>query len=298
MPPRKGSPAELLLKKVNEKYLSLETYQDEGTVLSVSKYPDPEDDYGTNVKFRTMFKRPYFFMFEWTQDTGGEFGPKDCVWYDGESSYFLTDIDGPVLVKFPSLRYAFFPGWTRFAAEFIQWMVWEGYREYRLHDCFSNPIKTKRENLENIPCRVIIGTFWRDTDARIHIGEEDLMIRRFERRRQETQKDHEAFVKSISRDRTEENEKLLKSPQKYGITKKDLELFEKKMEPLKEPKTVHPEDIDIETRSQIRINEKLSDAAFKYELPAGTQEVPLEEMQAYILSKTRHKFYNEFEETR
>ncbi len=96
MPPLKGSPAELLLKKVHEKYLSLETYQDEGVLVRTKTFPDRKEEQRT--EFRTLFKRPVLFRFEWSEE-----GSKSILFHFGGETLLVTG-DEKVCHRFSDLN--------------------------------------------------------------------------------------------------------------------------------------------------------------------------------------------------
>lgn len=83
--------ARLLLNRMEEKYSHLNSYQDEGVV--VTTYDEETGGRIEKLPFKTSFKRPNLFRFEWTDYFLSKLGKKRVVWSNGKSSFTYWEPD-------------------------------------------------------------------------------------------------------------------------------------------------------------------------------------------------------------
>jgi hypothetical protein len=74
--------AEQIIHRMQEAYRKFETYQDSGYV----------DGYPGRVKFRTLFRRPQNFLFEWTYLDEPNKG-RNIIWTEGPKTFAIHDYE-------------------------------------------------------------------------------------------------------------------------------------------------------------------------------------------------------------
>src|SRR5690242_1636938 len=72
-------------------YSRLASYQDEGILVSTHDVPTG----GTieKIPFKTFFKRPNLFRFEWTEFNVTKLGRKKLVWFNGKEAFMYWEPD-------------------------------------------------------------------------------------------------------------------------------------------------------------------------------------------------------------
>ncbi|MCA9413556.1 MAG: hypothetical protein H6751_06900 [Candidatus Omnitrophica bacterium] len=90
MPPRKGSPAELLLKKVEAAYRNVNRYEDEGFIKRVIS-DEKSETVLKKSSFKNLFSRPNRFYSEerWIGEDGTEV--VIAMWFDGKGFFHFWD---------------------------------------------------------------------------------------------------------------------------------------------------------------------------------------------------------------
>jgi outer membrane lipoprotein-sorting protein len=83
-----------IVQKMAMRYASLQSYQDEGVVLTHYSFnPGPDE-----IRFKTWFVRPGAFRFEWTRQQAdpGHKGIKDfaVIWSEGKKAYYYEKPTG------------------------------------------------------------------------------------------------------------------------------------------------------------------------------------------------------------
>jgi len=80
-----------ILSNMFRVYSRLASYQDEGILVTTNDEPTG----GTIEKmpFKTFFKRPHLFLFEWTEFTITKLGRKNVVWFNGKEAFMYWEPD-------------------------------------------------------------------------------------------------------------------------------------------------------------------------------------------------------------
>ena len=72
-------------------YSRLASYQDEG--ILVSTHDEPTGGTIEKIPFKTFFKRPNLFRFEWTEFNVTKLGRKKLVWFNGKEAFMYWEPD-------------------------------------------------------------------------------------------------------------------------------------------------------------------------------------------------------------
>jgi outer membrane lipoprotein-sorting protein len=83
--------ARLLLDQMAEKYSHLVSYQDEGVVITT--YDEETGGRIEKLPFKTLFKRPNLFRFEWTDYFLSKLGTKRVIWSNGKDAFTYWEPD-------------------------------------------------------------------------------------------------------------------------------------------------------------------------------------------------------------
>ena len=89
--PQEKPTARSLLNQMAEKYSRLVSYQDEGVV--VTTYDEETGGRIEKLPFKTSFKRPNLFRFEWTDYFLSKLGKKRVVWSNGKDAFTYWEPD-------------------------------------------------------------------------------------------------------------------------------------------------------------------------------------------------------------
>jgi uncharacterized protein len=81
-----GTPSpQIIIGRMAERYAAASSYQDSGVVETVVEGALPRRS--TDVSFKTVFKRPQKFRFEWAQVSRLSLPGRSVVWSDGEKTF-------------------------------------------------------------------------------------------------------------------------------------------------------------------------------------------------------------------
>jgi outer membrane lipoprotein-sorting protein len=83
--------ARLLLDQMAEKYSRLVSYQDDGVVITT--YDEETGGRIEKLPFKTSFKRPNLFRFEWTDYFLSKLGKRRVVWSNGKDAFTYWEPD-------------------------------------------------------------------------------------------------------------------------------------------------------------------------------------------------------------
>ncbi|MCA9426091.1 MAG: hypothetical protein KC994_13505 [Candidatus Omnitrophica bacterium] len=264
MPPRKGSPAELLLKKVHERYLSLETYESQGRLYTLRTYPDRKDE--AESHFSVLFKRPNLFRLEIWIDSD-RLTPFSSLLSDGNKVLGLQFLDKPRFTNYETLVQSLqvttgisFGISYNLPYHFLPELARASVAAKLENPKFSQPV-----DVEDIECKCIDGTT-RDGRSVCLFIDQDLGA--FERIVSRSSNNEEDFEET-NRDIRKANEYIKKHPEEME------ELFPGAIEVMKQnpidelvwDESTSCEILEVEEYTDIRIDHNIPDERFHFEIP-------------------------------
>lgn len=174
--PQAKPTARLLLKRMAEKYSRLISYQDEGVV--VTTYDEETGGRIEKVPFKTSFKRPNLFRFEWTDYFLSKLGNKRVVWSNGKDAFTYWEPDRYEKEKYLGLAIAGATGVSSGSAHTVPRLLLadevSGFSVSEL----KNTSLLGEEVFEGVLCYHIKGAHPHGQIHELWIGKSDLLLRK------------------------------------------------------------------------------------------------------------------------
>ena len=179
--PQEKPTARSLLNQMAEKYSRLVSYQDEGEV--VTTYDEETGGRIEKLPFKTSFKRPNLFRFEWTDYFLSKLGKKRVVWSNGKDAFTYWEPDRYEKEEYLGLAIAGATGVSSGSAHTVSRLLIadevSGFSVTELKD----PSLLGEEIFEGVMCYHIKGAHPHGEFYELWIGKSDLLLRKV---RQET----------------------------------------------------------------------------------------------------------------
>ncbi len=166
-----------ILARMAERYSSASTYQDTGVVETVVEGASPRRS--TDVSFKTIFKRPRKFRFEWAKISPLSLPGRNVIWSDGEKTfaYYRHDPDKVETPESLSSAIAGATGVSRGSAHTVSRLLLEGTSGFSVTDLSRVTLKGQ-ELFEGEECFVLEGFHPRGEAWRLWIGKKDYLLRK------------------------------------------------------------------------------------------------------------------------
>lgn len=174
--PQEKPTARLLLNQMAKTYSRLISYQDEGVV--VTSYDDETGGRIEKLPFKTSFKRPNLFRFEWTDYFLSKIGTKRVIWSNGKNAFVYWEPDRFEQKKRLGLAIAGATGISRGSAHTVsQLLLADEVSGFSLTD-LKDTLLLGEEVFEGTPCYHIKGTHPNGDSYHLWVGKSDLLLRR------------------------------------------------------------------------------------------------------------------------
>lgn len=168
--------ARLLLNQMAETYSRLVSYQDEGVVITT--YDEETGGRIDKLPFKTFFKRPNLFRFEWTDYFLSKLGKKRVAWSNGKSAFTYWEPDRYEMEKRLGLAIAGATGVSRGSAHTVSRLLLadevSGFPVTDLNDASL----LGEEIFEGVLCYHIKGTHPHGGVYELWIGKSDRLLRK------------------------------------------------------------------------------------------------------------------------
>ena len=178
--PQRKPDATTILNNVRAKYSRLTSYQDEG--ILVTTHDEPTGGLIEKMPFKTYFKRPKLFRFEWTYYGISKLGQTKMIWFDGKEAFSYWEPDRYEKEKSFSMAVAGASGITYGAVHTVTDLLLPDEFSASILNRLTNISLAGEESFEEIPCFRIEAT---DRDERIElwVGKADFLLRKIKRER-------------------------------------------------------------------------------------------------------------------
>lgn len=168
--------AQSLLNRMAEKYSHLISYQDEGIVKTT--FDEETGGRIEKIPFKTSFKRPNLFRFEWTDYLFTKLGKKRVIWSNGKESFTYWEPDRYEKEEDLGLAIAGASGVSNGSAHTVSAMLLQDeVRGFTWTDLKDTSV-LEETVFEEVPCYHIKGTHPAGELYELWIGKSDLLLRK------------------------------------------------------------------------------------------------------------------------
>ena len=218
-----GISAEEVLKKAEEAYKALETYESEGS--AVMEMDMDEHETKTETSFSMRLKKPNLYRISWSQKNAMTpmATQRGAVWSDGTQPYlYMGIINAYSKIDSDEMALGAATGISSGAAITIPSMFLVDICDQHgqsLSQRLNNPVVERTERFEGHPCYVVSGSSAISKKETFWISKTDHLIRRYERSLEPpeggfqmpeiTEEDIEDTLRSLGQELTEELKKDL-----------------------------------------------------------------------------------------
>lgn len=176
--PQQKDNATTVLNKMSAAYERLASYQDEG--ILVSTHDEPTGGTIEKMPFKTFFKTPNLFRFEWTNYGIAKVGKTKMIWFNGKDAFTYWEPDRYEKQESAGLAMAGATGISRGAVQTVLGLLIPEERGDSILKRLTNVSLLGDEQFEGIPCYRIKAT-WDDELVDLWVGKNDLFLRKYRR---------------------------------------------------------------------------------------------------------------------
>jgi outer membrane lipoprotein-sorting protein len=178
----KNTDATSILNDMFRVYSRLGSYQDEGILITTND--EPTGGSIEKIPFKTFFKRPNLFRFEWTEFTITKLGRTYMVWFNGKEAFTYWEPDRYEKEKSLSLAVAGATGVSSMTVNTVSSMLLRDELGNSTLKRLTEVSLAGEELFEGVPCYRIKAT---ESDERIElwVGKNDFLLRKLRREKKQ-----------------------------------------------------------------------------------------------------------------
>jgi outer membrane lipoprotein-sorting protein len=191
--PKRTTDVTRILNNMLSKYSRLASYQDEG--ILVTTIDEPTGGKIEKMPFKTFFKRPNLFRFEWTDFGITKLGRTKLIWFNGKEAFTYWEPDSYEKEESLSLAVAGATGVSYGTVHTISDLTMQEEFGASILKRLKKASLLGEEVFEGVRCYRIKGTDM-DEALELWVGKTDLLLRKL---RRESKHDDEIWIKEETR---------------------------------------------------------------------------------------------------